>query len=319
MTQTQATFSIVKGVAGAGIFALPFAFLQAGLVGGVLGVTLLAFLSASSIKLLVRVKRRVFGSHAVTYLDVAERVLGEEAGKLVTVAVVACSLGVSTAYLDFIRCMGRSLLPSVAAVVTVHGVFLLPVLPIVIALCLLQLVPPALLHCSHRRRQHRAGRSLRRRVRRSRALRIHHCRLSPHPLSTGRCHGVRPAGEACHLPVSSSPRPPSSSLIHFFILPVESNMARARACSPPQWTALSSSPLPANTAFGVLGLLCFPSPASIVLDNVRGGAVVSVVKLLLCVDLHLQLRRRLLPSARDSGERSAGQGQPALLASRRWT
>ena len=282
MTQTQATFSIIKGVAGAGIFALPFAFSQAGLLGGVLGVTLLAFLSASSIKLLVRVKRRVFGSHAVTYLDVAERVLGEEAGRLVTVAVVACSLGVSTAYLDFIRCMGMSLLPAVAAVAP-SIVFLLPVLPIIIALCLLR---------SYRLLSFTAA-------------------IGDASIALGALcvvvYGIAELSASAAASSPSSPSPywphPVSDLlvkpatfplflstaaflfaVHFFILPIESNMAEPRLFS----AAVDRSFLitaAANTAFGVLGLLCFSSPASIVLDNVRGGAVVSVVKLLLCVDL----------------------------------
>ena len=280
LSSTQATISIVKGIAGAGIFALPYAFAQSGLLAGVAATLLLALLSSYSITLLVAVKRAVFGGAAVTYLDVSQRILGDEAARLASVAVVACSLGVATAYLDFIRCMCKSLLPAIAESYG-SGVFLLPVLPIVIALCLL--------------RSYRLL-SLTALIGDVSILLGALCVVS-YGLSSVRSSAAdsSPASTADSFSTSDYLLKPSTFplflstaaflfCVHFFILPIQANMQHpAHFSRSVRHSFLLTSLF--NVAFGTIGLLCFRSPSSVVLDNIEGGVWVWSVKLLLCVDM----------------------------------
>ena len=323
MSSTQATISIIKGIAGAGIFALPYAFAQSGLLAGIVTTLLLALLSSHSINLLVAVKRHAFGTAAVTYLDVAQRILGDEAARLASVAVVACSLGVSTAYLDFIRCMAKSLFPLVAAEYG-SGVFLVPVLPIIIALCLL----------------------------RSYRLLSLTALIGDVSIFLGALcvisYGLSSVSGAAAVPSSSSTpdafsaadyllKPSTFPLflstaaflfcVHFFILPIEANMQHpAHFPRSVRHSFLVTALF--NAAFGSIGLLCFRQPSSVVLDNIVGGLWVWSVKLLLCLDMlfsyavvffpgrelieHALLGKDSPPSSPD-GSRGAVLSQSSLL------
>ena len=280
MSSTQATISIVKGIAGAGIFALPYAFAQAGLLSGIAATLLLALLSSHSITLLVSVKRLAFGSAAVTYLDVAQRILGDEAARLASVAVVACSMGVATAYLDFIRCMGKSLFPLIAASFG-SGVFLVPVLPIIIALCLLRsyrlLSLTALIGDI--------------------SILLGALCVVLYGLSSVSSAAVNPSQLSTTHPFTTSDyvlKPSTFPLflstaaflfcVHFFVLPIEANMRQPAHFSRSVRHSFLLTAL-FNAAFGSIGLLCFRSPSSVVLDNIEGGLWVWSVKLLLCVDM----------------------------------
>ena len=280
MSSTQATISIVKGIAGAGIFALPYAFAQAGLLAGVISTLLLAFLSSYSITLLVTVKQRAFGTASVTYLDVARRILGDEAARLASVAVVACSLGVATAYLDFIRCMAKSLWPLAAASYG-SGSFLVPVLPVIIALCLLRsyrlLSLTALIGDV--------------------SILLGALCVVLFGLSNVNSTSNDPSLDSTVSPLSTSDyllKPATFPLflstaaflfcVHFFILPIQSNMQQpAHFPRSVRHSFLATALF--NAAFGSVGLLCFRAPSSVVLDNIQGGLWVWSVKLLLIVDM----------------------------------
>lgn len=278
MSSTQATISIVKGIAGAGIFALPYAFAQSGLLSGIVATLLLAFLSSYSITLLVTVKRHAFGSAAVTYLDVAQRILGDEAARLASVAVVACSMGVSTAYLDFIRCMCKSLWPSIGAAYG-SGVFLIPVLPVIIALCLLRSYRLLALTALIGDVSIFLG-----------ALCVVSYGLSSFSSATSSLPSTAADFSASDYLLKPSTFPVFLSTaaflfcVHFFILPIEANLQH-----PTHFTrsVRHSFLLTAlfNAAFGSIGLLCFRSPSPVVLDNIEGGMWVWSVKLLLCIDM----------------------------------
>ena len=280
MSSAQATISIIKGIAGAGIFALPYAFAQSGLLSGVVATLFLALLSSYSITLLVAVKRHAFGSAAVTYLDVAQRILGDEAARLASVAVVACSLGVSTAYLNFIRCMCSSLWPLTAASYG-SGLFLVPVLPVIIALCLLRsyrllsltaligdvsILLGALCVVSY-------GLSSLTTVASNNATPI-----AAEPFSTSD-YLLKPSTFPLFLSIAAF-----LFCVHFFVLPIEAHMLKPALFSRSVRQSFAVTAL-FNAAFGAIGLLCFRSPHSVVLDNIEGGVWVWSVKLLLCVDM----------------------------------
>ena len=277
LTSTQATISLIKGIAGAGSFALPFAFSQSGLLAGLLALALLAFLSSSSIKLLASIKRSLFGSATVTYLDLGERVLGEDAAHLITAAVCACSLGVSTAYLDFISCMGSSLVPEWKGP---SAVFLIPALPVIVALCLLRsyrllsftaligdaaiLLGTACVLLS--------GLS----TLLSSPTLVSAVTLWPHPTSELL---LRPSTFPLFLSTAAF-----LFCVHFFVLPIEANMQHPSHFDHAVDSSFLITAI-ANAAFGVLGLLLFPHPSAIILDNVRGSWWVAAIKGLLCVDM----------------------------------
>ena len=278
MSTTEATFSVVKGIAGAGMMALPYAFLQSGLLAGVVGVFILAALSSSSIKLLASIKRSLYGDAPVTYLDVGVRVLGEDAGKLISAAVCACSLGVSTAYLVFIQCTGRSLFPQLSALPS--AVFVLAALPVILTLVLLR---------SYRLLAFTA------------LIGDVSILLGTLCVVLSGLSGMSASGAGGSPPVWW-PHPTSDLLVkpatfplflstaaflfcvHFFIIPVQNAMAE-----PSQFpVAVNRSfviTAAVNAAFGVVGLLCYANPSAIILNDVQGSGWVAAVKALLCLDM----------------------------------
>ena len=278
MSTTEATFAVVKGIAGAGLFALPSAFAQSGLLAGVVGVVVLAALSSSSIKLLASIKRSLYGDAPVTYLDVGVRVLGEDAGKLISAAVCACSLGVSTAYLVFIQCMGKSLFPQLFALPS--AIFVLAALPIILTLVLLRsyriLALTALigdvsillgtlcvvLSGLTAMSASRGGDSP--------------SPLWPHPTSDLL---VKPATFPLFLSTAAF-----LFCVHFFILPISNSMANPSQFSVAVDRSFVITAV-VNAAFGVVGLLCYPNPSAIVLNDVKGSGWVAAVKALLCLDM----------------------------------
>ncbi|ELR24157.1 Transmembrane amino acid transporter protein [Acanthamoeba castellanii str. Neff] len=99
----QASASIIKAVVGAGSFALPWAFLQAGLFGGMIGILVLAILSCYTIRMLIQCKRELVGKsdRYVTYVDIAREVYGRVVAWTLYAAIVITSIGACSAYLVF--------------------------------------------------------------------------------------------------------------------------------------------------------------------------------------------------------------------------
>lgn len=99
----QASFSLIKAVVGAGSFALPAAFMEAGLWGGVVGILVLAALSLFTILLLIRCKNELpaLKGRYVSYVDVVQETFGRPLAVVVYIAIVITSLGACAAYLVF--------------------------------------------------------------------------------------------------------------------------------------------------------------------------------------------------------------------------
>eukprot|EP00164_Ancoracysta_twista_P015297 GFYU01025237.1.p1 GENE.GFYU01025237.1~~GFYU01025237.1.p1 ORF type:complete len:417 (+),score=97.55 GFYU01025237.1:89-1252(+) len=98
---------MTKCVIGAGSFALPKAMQEAGVVGGVVGMTLLAAVTVYTIKILIMSKNSmgpVLGQ-TLSYGQLTSAVIGPNVGKLVQVAIVCSCLGSCSAYCDFISTM----------------------------------------------------------------------------------------------------------------------------------------------------------------------------------------------------------------------
>jgi len=101
-TGFQASFSLIKAVVGAASFSLPWAFLQAGMFGGLVGIFILGVFSWYTILQLVECKNSVdsLKGRYVTYPDLAKEVLGKFAGVMLYLAIVITSVGACSAYLS---------------------------------------------------------------------------------------------------------------------------------------------------------------------------------------------------------------------------
>jgi len=110
----QASFSLVKAVVGAASFALPFGFMQGGLLGSVIGLFLLAILSFYTIRVLVNCKNEYNRDKQkyVTYVELCRATLGPVFAMLLYIAIVITSLGACSAYLVFCSTNLTSIVPA---------------------------------------------------------------------------------------------------------------------------------------------------------------------------------------------------------------
>lgn len=106
-TQSKLSTSInlAKCICGAGSFALPHVFLEEGVIGGVVAITLCGVLSARTMRSLADDRRVVSArasSPATSYVRLARETLGDGAANLVFALTLSASLGVCSTYLVFI-------------------------------------------------------------------------------------------------------------------------------------------------------------------------------------------------------------------------
>lgn len=116
--------SVAKAVLGAGVFALPWAFAQGGwmLTSGlnigaccVALVTLRMVAQAREIVLWSKEKGRDASSGLENYVDIVRETIGSRGALLCEVLIVACCLGLCSAYLVFIASTVQSAFPGALA------------------------------------------------------------------------------------------------------------------------------------------------------------------------------------------------------------
>eukprot|EP00164_Ancoracysta_twista_P002307 GFYU01003050.1.p1 GENE.GFYU01003050.1~~GFYU01003050.1.p1 ORF type:complete len:467 (-),score=123.04 GFYU01003050.1:117-1517(-) len=98
-------FNIGNSLVGGGVLGLPFAFRQAGILPGILGILALAAMSAYTFQLVPKLRaecRRRAGSSVKEYGDIGYVAFGRPGAMLVTFALVSAQLGICIAYLIFI-------------------------------------------------------------------------------------------------------------------------------------------------------------------------------------------------------------------------
>jgi len=107
-------FNMLKGIMGAGGFAMPWAFAHLGLLGGfaVIGIcTVFGTWTTGELAMLKgHVESHCF-SRAASYVDVARAALGTWGAVLVFALTLLCSLGATSAYLVFISTTIHSMVP----------------------------------------------------------------------------------------------------------------------------------------------------------------------------------------------------------------
>ena len=119
ITSLQASASIAKAIMGAGSFSLPWAFAQTGYVAGPILMLIMASLSVSLLKTLVRCRRLLQGTNAtgptVSYVDVARAAFGDTGAIVVYCTSISASVGVCGSYLVFIAASLVTLMPDAYA------------------------------------------------------------------------------------------------------------------------------------------------------------------------------------------------------------
>ena len=133
ITSLQASASIAKAIMGAGSFSLPWAFAQTGYVAGPILMLIMACLSVSLLKTLVRRRRLLRGTNA-SYVDVARAAFGDTGAKIVYCASILASVGVCGSYLVFIAASLVTLMPDAYAPVLGQTQLVLLILPAAVLL-----------------------------------------------------------------------------------------------------------------------------------------------------------------------------------------
>jgi len=93
--------NLSKCICGAGSFALPHVFLEQGVLGGTLCMTLCGYLAVLTMQHLMEAKLAV-PQDVTSYVQLADAVLGKRASQLVFVLTLTASLGVCSTYVVFI-------------------------------------------------------------------------------------------------------------------------------------------------------------------------------------------------------------------------
>jgi len=265
-------FYVVKAVMGAGGLAMPWAFARTGLLGGILGSVMFAFMSSATACELARVKAYVEdknGKSDTTYVDLASEVLGERGGKVVYWLSILSALGVASAYLVFVGSTLHSMLEIVSQE-------LILMLVMVVLLPVTWWCDFALLS-----RMAQTGTA---------AVLVGYMVT----LSYGINHPVHTDSRLPLFGPLASTASGCGSIAflfcsHFAFFPV---MTASRAAKRPCESYEAAAQLAfgttcaVNAGFGAVGFLLFGKHASsIILDDISGSWCCTAVKLLLCVDL----------------------------------
>lgn len=100
---TQTKFSAISNLAkcinGAGSFALPHVFLDEGIIGGTIALTVCGILATYTMQLLLDLKVQM---NSNSYVDLARSTLGNKAATLVFALTLSASLGVCSSYIVFL-------------------------------------------------------------------------------------------------------------------------------------------------------------------------------------------------------------------------
>lgn len=104
-SKLSATANLAKCICGAGSFALPHVFLEEGVLGGTLAMSLCGGLAAYTMQSLARSKAlasAAAGKPILSYVELAQEALGPKAATTVFALTLSASIGVCSTYLVFI-------------------------------------------------------------------------------------------------------------------------------------------------------------------------------------------------------------------------
>ena len=102
-SKLSAATNLAKCINGAGSFALPYVFLNEGIIGGTLALLTCGTLATYTMQLLLDMK---LATNSSSYVELARKTLGNQAANLVFALTISASLGVCSTYVVF---MGQTL------------------------------------------------------------------------------------------------------------------------------------------------------------------------------------------------------------------
>ncbi|GAB5363060.1 hypothetical protein AAMO2058_000851200 [Amorphochlora amoebiformis] len=116
-TAWQTAIVLAKTISGTGNFALPFAFLNMGLIGGSVTVMGAALLTAWTLTLMQEVKNSRYieerGLPNETYVDIAYAGFGSKGAAFMYFVTLFCLEGVCSVYLNFVSTTAHSIYPHI--------------------------------------------------------------------------------------------------------------------------------------------------------------------------------------------------------------
>jgi len=135
----RAGANMTKSFIGAASFELPWAVMQAGLLGGILGLIFLAFIANYTIKLLSKCRKLTDNPEKSTYVHIGKETFGISGVILVNISVIALNLGICASYVDFIASNFSSVLVNVSNnEIFTPGLCILMVAPILLFLSMIR-------------------------------------------------------------------------------------------------------------------------------------------------------------------------------------
>lgn len=273
LSEDEAVANIAKAVMGAGVFSLPWATSQGGLIFVPAFICGAALLALYTLSILVAAKRALLADQPAavavlsSYTGIVETALGPTAGRVAEVMNLACCFGICSAYLVFIA----STLATVVAPgggVGAQTAAVLAITPAMIALSWLRSMAGVSVMAAVGNASVLAGM----------AFVVYSAASAPWqlasvPLAAPRSFGSY-FGSVAFL-----------FFIHFTLPAIESAMA-----APGRFMAATTKAFAlcgaVGAAFGVIGAAAYgPSVASNVITQLGGGWTATVVKLLLVMNL----------------------------------
>eukprot|EP00802_Teleaulax_amphioxeia_P014039 Tamp_14097.p1 GENE.Tamp_14097~~Tamp_14097.p1 ORF type:complete len:510 (+),score=68.49 Tamp_14097:164-1531(+) len=104
-TSAAASFNLAKAIVGAGSFSLPYVCKNQGIVGGLITISACAVLASYTMQSIIESKNQVeadTGREGLSYVDVAEITLGQAGSRVVFTLTALASLLVCSSYIAFI-------------------------------------------------------------------------------------------------------------------------------------------------------------------------------------------------------------------------
>lgn len=146
LTESEAVANVVKAVMGAGVFSLPWAVAQGGLLFVPLFILAAAALALYTLAILVDAKRALLasGSQAgreaglASYTGIIEAALGPSWGRAAEVMNLACCFGICSAYLVFVASTLASVLPATSSAALSQNALVWAITPAMVALAWLR-------------------------------------------------------------------------------------------------------------------------------------------------------------------------------------
>jgi len=270
LSEGEAVANIVKAVMGAGVFSLPWAVAQGGLLFVPAFILCAGALAIYTLSLLVDAKTRLLelrpdsGEQLSSYTGIVEGALGPAAGRLAEVLNLACCFGICSAYLVFVASTLATVFPGAGG----QNALVWAITPAMVLLAWLRSMAGVSVMAAVGNASVAAGIAFT-------------CWFSlQQPRQLAALPLAAPAGFASYFGSVAF-----LFFIHFTLPAIQSAMAAPQRFMPAVWKGFGLCAV-VGAAFGALCAASFgPSVSSVVITHLGATPLSTAVKLLLCVNL----------------------------------